>query len=275
MRRFFLALFCTFAASFAQQNESWKRPFPAHQIAGNLYYVGTEDLACFLFTTPEGHILINTGLSDSTPLIRESFRKLGFRLEDVKILLTMQAHFDHVAAMNEIQKISGAKVFITEADAQSVEDGGKSDPFFGPRPQWTPVKVDRHLKDGDQVKLGGTVLTVVTTPGHSKGSVSYITSVMDRGQRRSVGIINMETVVMPLTGNPKYSSIAEDFERSFAKQKKLSPEIWVAAHASQYKMGEKLKAGSFVDPTGYREAVDRHERDFREQLMKAKAGSPR
>jgi metallo-beta-lactamase class B len=271
MIRFTCLLLCALLTASAQQNPAWRRPFPAHQIAGNLYYVGTEDLACFLLTTPEGHILINTGLADSTPLLRESFRKLGFRLEDVKILLTMQAHSDHVAAFSEVQKISGAKVYITEADAASVEDGGKSDPFFGPRPQWTPVKVDRRLKDGDVVKLGGTELAVVTTPGHSKGSVSYMTTVTDHGQRHSVGIINMGTVVMPLTGNPKYPNIAEDFERSFAKQKRLSPEIWVAAHASQYNMTDKLRAGSFADPQGYKEAIERYDRMFRDQLIKARA----
>src|SRR5215212_2888463 len=131
MLRLITLLFCALSAAPAQRNPGWGRPFAAHQIFGNLYYVGTEDLACFLLTTPEGHILINTGLADSTPLMRESFRQLGFRLEDVKILLTMQAHFDHVAALSEIQKISGAKVFVTEADAPSVEDGGKSDPVFG------------------------------------------------------------------------------------------------------------------------------------------------
>ena len=269
MPRLIFVFFFAPLIALSQQNESWRRPFPAHRIAGNLNYVGTEDLACFLITTPEGHILINTGLEDSTPLMRESFRKLGYRLEDVKILLTMQAHFDHVAAMSEIQKISGAKVYATEADAPSLEDGGKSDPVFGARAHWAPVKVDRRLKDGDVIRLGGTELTVVTTPGHSKGSVSYLMTVDDRGKRRSAGIINMGTVVMPLSGNAKYPNIAEDFERSFAKQKRLSPEIWVAAHASQYNMQQKLKAGSFVDPKGYKDAIERYERNFREELTRS------
>jgi metallo-beta-lactamase class B len=266
MHRLIAALCCTLVAASAQQNESWKRPFPPHKIAGNLYYVGTEDLACFLIATPDGHVLINTGLHDSAPLIQASIRKLGFRPEDVKILLTMQAHDDHVAAMAEMQKLSGAKVYITEADAPSLEDGGKSDPVF--RQRWTPVKVDRRLKDGDLIKLGGSELRVVTTPGHSKGSVSYMMTVNDGGKQRTVGIINMGTVVMPLKGNTKYPTIAEDFERSFAKQKKLTPEIWVAAHASQYDMQKKLRAGSFVDPQGYREAIERYEKNFRAELTK-------
>lgn len=268
MIRVLLLLTLPVAAALAQQNASWSRPFPAHRIADNLFYVGTEDLACFLITTPEGHILINTGLAGSTPLIRQSIQKLGYRLEDVKILLTMQAHFDHVAAMSEVQKLTGAKVFATEADAPILEDGGRSDPSFGKSAWFEPVKVDRRLKDGEVIRLGGVELKLISTPGHSKGSASYWMATTDHGQKRSVAIANMGTVVMPLRGNPKYPNIAQDLARSFEKQKRLSPDIWVAAHASQYRMQEKLKAGSFVDPEGYKQAIDRYERNFREQFAK-------
>ncbi len=259
------------AAGFAQQNPSWTRPFPPHKIAGNIYYVGTEDLACFLLTTPQGHILINTGLSDSTPLIGASMQKLGFRLEDIRILLTMQAHFDHVAAMSEIRRISGAPVYATAPDTSSLEDGGRSDPFFGPRTRFAPVKVSRKLQDGDIIRLAGTELKVILTPGHTKGSVTYTTTVVDGGRKYSVAFANMATVVMPLVGNPKYPDIAADYERAFAKQRQLSPDIWVAAHASQYGMQEKLKAGSFVDPAGYKAAIERYAKLFHEQLKNERA----
>ncbi len=255
----------------AQDNAAWKRPFPPHKIAGNIYYVGTEDLACYLLSTPQGHILINTGLADSTPLIHGSISKLGFKLQDIKIILNMQAHFDHVAAMQEIQNLSGAKVYATGADAPSLEDGGKSDPAFGPKPQFAPVKVDRRLKDGDTVALGGTELKVILTPGHSRGSVSYSTTIVDNGRKLNVLFVNMNTVVMPLVGNAKYPRIAEDFTRSFEKQRQLSPDIWVAAHASQYDMARKLKAGSFIDPEGYKKAIERHERMFYETLEKERS----
>jgi metallo-beta-lactamase class B len=272
MFRAFLLALC--ATAFAQVNPAWQRPFPPHKIAGNLYYVGTEDLACFLFVTPEGDILVNTGLVDSTPLIRESFRKLGFRLEDIKILLTMQAHYDHVAAMNEIRKIVGAKVYITEPDAPVLEDGGKSDPFLGPEYRFAPVKVDRQLKDGDVVSLGGTELKVIFTPGHTRGSVSYATTLMDGGRKQNVLLANMNTVVMPLVGNRKYPQIAEDYERAYATQRKLSPDIWVAAHASQYNMAEKVKAGSFVDPQGYKQAIEHYQALFRETLERERKTAP-
>ena len=270
MRQLLTTLLLTCVTALAQQNPAWNRPFPAHKIAGNLYYVGTEDLACFLITTPEGHILINTGLADSTPMIREGISKMGFRIEDVKILLNMQAHFDHVAAMTEIRNISGAKVFATEADAPIMEDGGKSDPQFGGKQLFAPIRVDRRLKDGDTISLGGTELKVVSTPGHSKGSVSYTMTVDDGGRKRSVGIVNMMTVVMPLKGMPTYPDIAADFKRSFARQKQLSPEIWVAAHASQYSLQHNMKRGSFVDPDGYKTAVAEYEKNFLAELAKVR-----
>ena len=264
------------ATVFAQTNPAWRRPFPAYKIAGNLYYVGTEDLACFLFVTPAGDILVNTGLADSTPLIRESFRKLGFRLEDVKILLTMQAHYDHVAAMNEIRAITGAKVYITEPDAPVLEDGGKSDPYLtGPEYRFAPVKVDRRLKDGDVVSFGGTELKVILTPGHTRGSVSYATSLMDQGQKRSVLLANINTVVMPLVGNPKYPQIVEDYERAYATQRQLAPDIWAGAHAGQYDMAVKVKAGSFIDPQGYKQTVEHYYSLFRETLEKERKAAPR
>ena len=253
----------------AQDRASWTRPYPAHQIAGNLYYVGTEDLACFLITGDQGHILINTGLEDSTPLIRKSITDLGFRLEDVKILLTMQAHFDHVAAMAEVQKLTGAKVFATEGDAPAMADGGKSDPAFGEGARFPAIRVDRRLKHGDTIRLGATELKVVSTPGHSRGSVSYTTTVDDGGTKRSVAIANMGTVVMPLVGNPKYPDIAEDYRKTFDRQRELSPDIWVAGHASQYGMDEKRRKGTFVDPAGYKKAVADHERRFGQQLAEA------
>jgi metallo-beta-lactamase class B len=258
-------LFMALMVLLPAQQESWKAPFPGHTIAGNLHYVGTEDLACFLITTPECHILINTGLADSTETIRESVEKLGHKLEDIEILLTMQAHFDHVAAMAEIQKLAGARVFATEADAPALEDGGQSDPFLPEEYRFPSVEVDRRLKDGDTIRLGGTQLEVHLTPGHSKGSVSYSMNVVENGKKYRVAIANMGTVVMPLVDNEYYPEIAEEFAQSFRKQRALTPDIWVAAHASQYGMQEKYEAGSFVDPDGYKQAIDRFEKLYLEK----------
>ena len=133
-----IALLAANGSPLLAQNPNWTRPFPGHRVIANIYAVGTYDLGVFLITDDEGHILINTGLEDSTELIRDNVESLGFRLEDVAILLTMQAHWDHTAAMAEIREIAGAEVWATAGDARVLEDGGFSDPHFGGRHRSDP-----------------------------------------------------------------------------------------------------------------------------------------
>ena len=230
---------------------------------GNLYAVGTYDLGCFLITSDEGHILINTGLVDSTPLIRENVESLGFRLEDVRILLTMQAHYDHAAAFAEIKEITGAVVWATAADAPLLEDGGASDPHFQGEYTFAPVPVDRILRDGEVIELGKTRLTVIESPGHTPGSASYTMTVAENGRDYRVAIANMGSMNpgLRLVKDPTYPGIAEDFAETFRRQKAMEVDVWVAAHASQYGLHGKYRPGdaydpeAFVDPEGFGKLV--------------------
>ena len=182
------------AAPLAAQPDGWTRPFEGHRVIGDLYHVGTYDLAVFLVTSRDGHFLINTGLEDSVPLIRENIESLGFRLEDVKVLLTTQAHWDHTAALAEIKEITGAEMWATAGDAPVLEDGGLSDPHFGGRESFPPVAVDRIIEDGEVLELGRTRLEVLASPGHTAGSVSYTMAVYENGVDYDVIIANMATI---------------------------------------------------------------------------------
>ncbi len=262
------------AAPVAAQNEAWTRPFPGHRVIGNFYAVGTYDLAVFLITSDEGHILINTGVEDSTAQIRENIESLGFRLEDVEILLQMQSHWDHTAALAEIKEITGAEMWATAADAPVLEDGGFSDPHFGGRESFTPVSVDKIIADGDLIELGTTRLTVIETPGHTAGSSSYAMQVSEGGRDYNVVIANMGTINpgKQLVVDPTYPGVADDFAETFRKQKAWDVDVWVAAHGSQYGLHGKYEAGqdyspdTFVDPDGFLAAVERLEGLYREQL---------
>ena len=250
---------------FAEDPENWKRPTDPFRVTGNVYYVGTEDLACYLITGKQGHILINTGLVDSAPLLKASIEKLGFQMKDIKILLTMQAHYDHVAAMAEVQQSTGAKMFATPGDKATLESGGKIDGFGdSPAYRFKPVRVDKILKDGETIHLGDTKVQVMFHSGHTKGSASY--QVVADG--KPVLMVNIPSVVQPLVDNKTYPKIVDDYERTFAAQKKLHPGIWLAGHASQFDMAKKQKAGSFDDPQGYVDAIERAEKAYRERLAK-------
>jgi metallo-beta-lactamase class B len=276
MRRLALTgcLVLAVAAPTAAQNETWTRPFPGHRVIGNLYAVGTYDLAVFLITSNEGHILINTGLDDSTSQIRENIESLGFRLEDVKILLQMQSHWDHTAALAEIKQMTGAEMWATADDAPVLEDGGFSDPHFGGRESFKPIHVDKIIADGDLIELGDTQLTVLETPGHTAGSSSYTMRVREGGRDYNVAIANMGTINAgkQLVVEPTYPGVADDFAQTFRKQKALEVDVWVAAHGGQYGLHDKYEAGqayrteTFVDPEGFLAAVERLEKLYLEQI---------
>lgn len=260
-------LLSSLASAQSDPPEGWVTPYPAFRVIGPLYGVGMLDLSVFLITSEEGHILINTGLADSTEHIRNNIESLGFRLEDVRILLTMQAHWDHTAAMAEIKRIANAEVWATPEDARVLEDGGFSDAHFGGRESFDPVEVDRIIEQGDIITLGDLRITVHEHPGHTEGSSSYTFQVTEAGRNYNVAIANMGTINggKRIVVDPTYEGVAVDFATTYNKQKQLDVDVWVSAHASQYDMHEKYTPGqaydpdTFVDPMGYIQAIERLE----------------
>ncbi len=157
----------------AQQNPDWTTPIAPFRIADNLYYVGGKDLASYLIVTPQGDILINSNLEGSTPLIRSSVEQLGFKFKDIKILLISHAHWDHDSGSAEIIKETGAKYMVMEGDVSVVESGGVTDFAYGAEHRYTAARVDRVLHDGDEVKLGGALLTAHKSAGHTRSCTTW------------------------------------------------------------------------------------------------------
>ena len=278
-----VALILTSASLSAQNAPDWTEPFPPYRVIGNVYYVGSRGLASYLITTPEGSILINSSLEASVPLIRSSIEKLGFKFSDVKILLISHAHIDHCAGSFMIKELTGAKYMVMQQDVQSVEDGGKSDFNYGRMPNmlFKPVKVDRVLHDGDEVKLGGVVLTAHLTPGHTKGCTTWTMKVRDGAKSYDVVIVGSPNVNpgFKLVNNPQYPQIASDYETTFRVLKSLPCDVFLGAHGNYYGMEAKyakLDQGGpnpFIDPQGYRAYVDDTEKKFRAELAKQKAAA--
>ena len=261
----------------AAQPAAWMEPFPPHKIAGNLYYVGSKDLASYLIVTPEGHILINSSFEESLPLIRASIEKLGFKFTDVKILLISHAHSDHCAGSAEIIKQTKAQYFVMEQDADAVESGGaKKSRLKADYTQFTPAKVDRRLKDGEEVKLGGSTLVANLTPGHTRGCTTW-TMKVDGLNAVIIGSPNVNPGYI-LVGNKDYPGIATDYERTFRFLKAQPVDLFLGAHGGYYDMNAKharfLIAGGtnpFIDPEGYRRYVEDREKAFLTELAKQQA----
>jgi metallo-beta-lactamase class B len=276
---FFLLAFTNQASS--QFPSAWLRPFPPFQIAGNLYYVGSEDLTSYLITTPRGLILINSSLEPSVPLIRKSVEQLGFHFNDIKILLISHAHYDHCAGSEQIVKLTGAKYEVMEGDVSVVQSGGRTDFQYGSDPsmRYPPVRVDRVLHDGSTVSLGGVTLTAHLTAGHTRGTTTWTLDEPGNGRLLHVVVVGSPNVNpgYRLVGNTAYPQIAVDYKRGFAVLDKLPCDVFLGAHGAYFDLTEKYarwKAGNlnaFIDPAGYKAYIADRESAFAAELARQDA----
>lgn len=260
--------------------EEWSKMYEPFRVAGNLYYVGTYDLASYLIVTDKGNILINTGLADSLPIIKNNIKKLGFKYKDIKILTLTQAHFDHMGAMADIKKETGAKLYVDEKDAQELKSGGKSDYELGKYGvTFKPVNPDFLLKNNDKIKLGNTTLTLLHHPGHTKGSCSFLFETKDNNQTYKVLIANLPSIIIDrkFSDVKDYQSIQKDYAETFKAMKNVNFDIWVASHASQFDLHTKRKEGDsyspklFTDKEVYFQKLGKLEADYLEKVKQDSA----
>lgn len=278
--RFILALLMAFpGALYCAVPPDFTAPITPFKVSGNLYYVGSRDLAAYLVVTAQGNILINANLESSPPQIRHSVEQLGFRWKDTKILLSSQAHFDHAAGTAEILQETHAQSMVMEGDADVIQTGGTTD-FDPSLPHFPPAHVDRTLHDNDTVTLGGTTLTAHKTAGHTRGCTTWTMQTHEGGRTLNIVIVggwalNPGVSLISSHGKPAaYPSITDDFERTFATLKALLCDIFLGAHGVYFDMLAKLQRlplegpSVWIDPKGYRDAVVEHEASYRKELAR-------
>jgi metallo-beta-lactamase class B len=253
--------------------------FPGHRVVDNVYYVGSKDLASYLITTPEGHILINSGFEETVPLIRASVESLGFRMRDIKVLLASHAHSDHVAGHALARELTGAKVYVMRGDDKVIASGGEGQ-YLYTNSRWKPCPVDRVLEDGEEVKLGGVTLVARRTPGHTRGCTTWTWRVPGGGRTYDVVVVGSPNVNpgYRLVDNKDYPEIADDFAETFRILKALPCDVFLGAHGGYYGMiakSEMAKKGAVVNPffdsQGYRAFVAQKEKAFRATLAEQRA----
>lgn len=253
-------------------------PFPPFHIIGNLYYVGTDDLASYLIVTPKGNILINSDLEANVSMVKASIEKLGFKFSDTKILLISHAHYDHAAGSKSIKKQTHAKYMVMDADVPLVEAGGRNDfHYANDQSMYFPAaKVDRTLHDGSIIKLGGTLLTAHLTAGHTKGCTTWSMRLKDHDKQYDVVIVGSLNVNpgYKLINNKKYPNIAKDYEHAIKLLKSLHCDVFLGAHAiyfdlkHKYDLLNKRSLNPFIDPTGYKKHIAQKEHEFYTELKK-------
>ena len=266
-------------AQYTKATPEWNQPVKAFRIIGNIYYVGASEVSSFLITTPKGHILLDSGFAETVPLIADGIKRLGFKIEDVKILINSHAHYDHAGGLAELKRLTGGQLLLSEADADLVANGGKGDFQWGDTLSYEPARADRVLKDNDRVELGGVEMIARLTPGHTKGCTTWLMKVMDGGRAYDVVFVGSTTAPgYTLIDNPKYPNIASDYEYTFRLLRSLPCDVFLGPHGSFFNLKAKAhrldrgdKQNPFIEGKSFRAFLDRTERDFVDLLSRQKA----
>lgn len=259
-----------------ERERSWNKPVEPFKIIDNIYYVGANEITSFLITTPQGHILIDSGFVETAPQILANIKKLGFKPKNVKFILNSQSHHDHSGGIEELKRVSGAKLAVMEQDKAQIEAGGRNDFAWGDEATYPAVKVDRTLTDGDTITLGGTTLKAVLTPGHTKGCTTWTTTAKENG--RSYNVVWVCSTTVPgykLVGNDKYPTIVDDYRRTFQILKNLPCDVFLASHGNFFdletksgRIKENPLQNPFIDRAGYQQFLTDSDRDFESELKK-------
>ena len=286
-RRLLIILFGLTATLLVFLGRSWKessdrggqKPAEPFRIAGNLYYVGANDIAAFLVTGPEGHVVLDGGYPGTAPMIMASIAKLGFDIRDVKVLLNSEPHFDHAGGLAALQQASGAELWASDASAAAIASGGDDPDIVLPLRalirigilSYPAARVDHRLEDGDTVRVGPIAITAHLTGGHTRGCTSWSFPVRD-GDRVLNVVSACSLIVMQ---GSRYPEQAADLERSFRVLRSLPADIWVSSHARLWGRYRKFvardtaknPADPFVDREGYRAYIDTAEARFRRGVV--------
>jgi metallo-beta-lactamase class B len=260
--------------TLAKKALKWEEPAEPVRIVGPIYFVGTKGLGAFLFTTSEGHILMNTGMPSSGPMIVDSIRKLGFKPEDIKVMINGHAHVDHAGAFAFMKKQFGAQLAVMKDDVAAMESGDRDDFKYGNDLTYEGVKVDRVLRDGDTVRLGDVLLTAYHTPGHTRGATTWIANLVVDGKAYVVTFPDGAgfNPGYRVAKDPSYPGITDDYRNTHHALEMIKPDIWLAQHNEYYDLEGKRKRAetegvkAWIDPEGYRRFIAGKKRAFEDQV---------
>ena len=256
-----------------------QQPAEPFRIAGNFYYVGANDIAAFLITGPEGHVLLDGGYPSTALMIMASIAKLGFDIKDVKVLLNSEPHPDHAGGLAVLQQASGAELWASVASADAIAAGGADPDMLLPIRalirigllSYPAARVNHRFKDGDTIRVGSIALTAHITGGHTRGATSWSFTVRDG--ERILNVVSASSLVV-LQGM-RYPEQGADLERSFRVLRSLPADIWVTSHARLWGRYRKFAVSAtaknpvdpFIDPEGYRAYIDSAAAEFHRGVM--------
>jgi len=269
------------AADSCPQCTTWNAPQKPFKLFGNSYYVGPHGLGAILITSDQGHILIDGALPESAPEIASRITGLGFKLQDIKVILNSHAHFDHAGGIAALQKMTGAVVYASSPSAKVLETGAaaEDDPQHGTLAALSPIASVKVLHDGEVVRVGPLALTARFTPGHTSGGTSWTWEACE--SRRCLQLVYADSLFAAGASDYRFSrhpDVAQSFERSFATVGALPCDILVSAHPefsglwNRLERREKGDADGLIDRAACRRYADMMQKRLKDAFAEEASG---
>ena len=254
---------------------TWNTPQPPFRIYGNTYYVGPHGLSSILITSESGHVLIDGALPESASQLAANIRTLGFRVEDVKLIVNSHVHFDHAGGIAELQRLSGARVLASPWSAAVMRRGsvGPGDPQFGAQIPIARIARVKTLRDGQTFRIGDIALTAHFTPGHTPGGTSWTWQSCEGS--RCLNLVYADSLApvaaegFKFTQSRDYPSALSDFQQSFSFLSAVPCDILLTPHPDASDFWDRVEQRNqgivpdpIIDSSRCRGLAD----EFREQL---------
>lgn len=251
---------------------SWTDPTEPFHVAGPIYYVGTRGIGVYIIKSDAGLILLSGAPGQATEAINSSIKKLGFKLEDIKLILSSHAHFDHAGTLAAHKRASGAQLIAMDDDAALLKSGGELDFLFSNRPEFRfeGVLVDRTVKDQEHVSFGNITLTAHLTSGHTKGCTTWQMEFREGNKSYNVVFADGMTINpgTRFVKNPSYPSVLADYEKTFRTLEGLNPDVYLAYHGEfidledRKKMAKSKGFKAWLNSTQYKQQLQNRKATF-------------
>ena len=252
---------------------TWNKPHTPFTIYGNTHYVGVDGLSAILITSDQGHVLIDGALKESAPQIAANIKALGFRIEDVKVILNSHDHYDHAGGISELQRLSGAVVKASASSAAVLKTGKaeRDDPQFSIADPYPPVANVETVRDGETVKAGGTVLTPHFTPGHTPGGTTWTWDACAAGRCQHMVYGDSLTAVSSPEFRYTGSKALADLQSSIATIRTLPCDILITPHPGASDLFARAERHAFTDAEGCRAYADNAQAGLAKRLASEEA----
>jgi metallo-beta-lactamase class B len=204
------------------------------KVFDSLYFVGSKIHSSWALTTSAGIILIDTLFTyNSEEEIVGGLKKLGLDPATVKYVIISHAHADHVGGAKLMQDRYGSHIVMGGPDWDSIEKSVNGYPLGKP-------KRDIVADDGQKITLGDTTVTIVTTPGHTQGTLSMLFNVRDNGKPMSVAYSGGTAFNFPSTV-PNFDTYINSQRKMAAAAAAANATVFMSNHSEFDNAVSKIK----------------------------------